>query len=61
MNTKQLGLFSTCLMILAVTNSIQANELTEVDIEEQARQLINRYREGDVDAYYTLNVQAAKG
>ena len=61
MNTKQLGLFSMCLMILAVTNSIQASELTGVDIEEQARQLINRYREGDVDAYYTLNATSSEG
>ena len=61
MNTKQLGLFSMCLIITAVTNSIQASELTGVDIEEQARQLINRYREGDVDAYYTLNATSSEG
>ena len=58
---RQFRMLSLCLMMFAVTGSIQGHNLTGADITEQARQLINRYRAGDVDAYYALNASVNEG
>ncbi len=60
MNKQSLAL-CICLMVFAITTSIHGNELTHADAEEKARNLINRYREGDVDAYYSLNAGGDEG
>ena len=58
---KQFPALCMCLMVFAITTSIHGNELTGPDIEEKARHLINRYSEGDVDAYYGLNAEWDEG
>ena len=37
------------------------NGLSGVDLAEQTRNLIARYKEGDIDAYHTLNATCAEG
>ena len=58
---RQFRMLSLCLMMFAVTGSIEGHNLTGADITEQAGQLINRYRAGDVDAYYALNTSVDEG
>ena len=58
---RQLCTLSICLMMFIVANSIQGNELNGVDIAERANDLIVRYKEGDVHAYYTLNATGGEG
>lgn len=52
---RQICFLGMCLMIFAVASSTQGNGLSQVDVVEQAKHLIARYSEGDVDAYYSLS------
>ena len=58
---RQFCTLSMCLMVFTVTGSIQGNELSDVDMAEQAKHLIACYMEGDIDAYYTLNATGGEG
>ena len=61
MMIKQFCALVMCLMMLSVTRSIQGNGLSGFDLAEQTRNLIARYKEGDIDAYHTLNATCAEG
>ncbi len=50
-----------CFVMWAMTTSGLGNNLTEANVEDQARQLIDCYREGDVNAYYALNSIGGEG
>ena len=50
-----------CFVMWAMTTSGLGNNLTEANVEDQARQLIDCYREGDVNAYYALNTIGGEG
>ena len=58
---RQFCTLSMCLIMFTVTSSIQGNELSDVDMAEQAKHLIACYMEGDIDAYYTLNATGGEG
>ena len=57
MTMKQVSFFGVCLTFFAITSSIQGNgALTGDDIEEQARALLVRYKQGDTGVYYRLKI-----
>lgn len=58
---RQFYTLSICLIMFTVASSIQGNGFSDVDTAAQAKHLIAHYREGDIDAYYTLNATDGEG
>ncbi|MDE0040846.1 MAG: HEAT repeat domain-containing protein, partial [Candidatus Poribacteria bacterium] len=58
---RQFRTLGICLVIFAVTSSTQGNGLSDCDMTAQAKHLITHYKDGDFDAYYTLNATDGEG
>ena len=57
MTMKQLSVLGMCLTFLIIVFSVHGNgSLFGEDIEEQAKALLTRYKQGDTRVYYTLRI-----